>query len=80
MKMRAKLKIDGITKHSDTCETLSFRAIGKSDSYDATGSDENSTFSSFTPSATLTMSITNLALIGTFELGQEFYVDFTPVE
>lgn len=44
----------------------------------ATGSPEDNTFAAATPSATLDMSITNPETVGFFELGQAYYVDFTP--
>lgn len=78
--MRAKLVIDKVTRHSETSESLSFRAVGKSESYPADGSDENNTFAMWTPSASLSMSITNPALIGKFNEGEEYYVDFSLAE
>jgi len=77
--MRAKMKVTAAVKHSPTQEDLEFGAVCKSDGYPADGSDENNTFAKWTPAATLKMSITNPALVGQFAIGQEFYVDFTPV-
>ena len=77
--MRAKMKVTAVQHHSDTYEALSFSAVSKCDGYPEDGSDENNTFAKWTPSAELKMSITNPALIGKFEAGQEFYVDFTPI-
>jgi hypothetical protein len=78
--MRAKMRVSN-TKKSEGAnyEELTFNAVSKSDGYPADGSDENNTFAKWTPSAELKMSITNPALIGQFTVGQEFYVDFTPV-
>jgi hypothetical protein len=76
--MRAKLKLTNIVKF-ENCETLTFFAVGKSEVYPPDGYDENNTFSRWTPSAELKMTITNPNLLDKFELGQEFYVDFTPV-
>lgn len=79
MKMRAKMKLVSVNKLSDTCEVLEFRAVCKSNGpYPADGSDENNTFAKWTPTADLRMSITNPDLVGGFEVGQEFYLDFTP--
>lgn len=77
--MRAKMKVSAVKHHSDDYEQLSFKAVSKSDGYPADGTDENNTYAKWTPTADLTMSITNPALIGKFSEGQEFYVDFTPV-
>lgn len=77
--MRAKLRVDDI-KCFDTCETLTFNAVCKSDGYPSDGSDEDNSFARWTPSAHLTMTIQNPALWGKFKYGDKFYVDFTPAE
>jgi hypothetical protein len=77
--MRAKLQIASVTKHSDTCEQLKFHGVAAK-SYPADGSDEDNTFAKFSPSVALDITITNPALIGQFEPGQRFYVDFIPAE
>ena len=79
MNMRAKMKVVSVVKHSDTYEELEFSAVCKNDGpYPPDGTDENNTFAKWTPSASLKMSITNPGLIGNFNPGQEFYVDFSP--
>ena len=78
--MRAKMKVVATKVHSETSEELELAAVCKNDGYPADGSDENNTFAKWTPSATLRMSITNPDLVGKFTAGQEFYVDFTPVD
>lgn len=79
MIMRAKLKLATIDKHEDVQqETLFFHAVCKTDGYDDDGLDENNTYAKFTPSADLRMLINNPVLLGQFEVGQEFYVDFIP--
>jgi hypothetical protein len=78
-KMRAKLQVASVTKHQG-CEVLNFHAVCKSGSYPTDGSDEDNTFARFTPSAELKMTVNNPALLGQFEPGQKFYVDFTPTE
>lgn len=77
--MRAKFKITSVEKYAHECEVLNFSAVSRSDSYPEDGSDENNTYAMYTPSANLKMTVNNPALIGKFEPGQEFYVDFTPV-
>ena len=77
--MRAKMIVRSVKKHGDPvyCVNLTFAAVAKSDGYPADGSDENNTFARWTPSAALQMSVTNPALLDAFEVGQQFYVDFT---
>jgi hypothetical protein len=77
--MRAKLQIASVTKHNDTCEQLKFHGVAAK-SYPADGSDEDNTFAKFSPSVALDITITNPALIGKFEPGEKFYVDFTPAD
>lgn len=79
--MRAKLKVTSVTKGPVsyvTEERLTFAAVYKEGAYPADGSDEDNTFSKFTPQADLSMVIQSPALLGKFEVGQKFYVDFTP--
>lgn len=75
--MRAKLQISSITKHNATCEQLKFHGVAAK-AYPADGSDEDNTFAKWSPSVALEITITNPALIGKFEPGQKFYVDFSP--
>lgn len=74
--MRAKLKITGVDKY-EASENVRFTAVGPSE-YPADGTDENNTYAKWTPSAELSISITNPNLLGRFEVGQEYYVDFHP--
>jgi hypothetical protein len=71
------MRCNTVTKSGDT-ESLNFSAVCKSDGYPADGSDENNSFARWTPSASLSMSVTNPALAGKIQQGDEFYVDFTP--
>lgn len=73
--MRAKLRINRIEKF-ERSEKLHFNAVGKS-SYPGDGSDENNTYASYTPSANFEIHITNPALLGRFNVGETFYLDFT---
>ena len=77
--MRAKLVVSSVVV-GDNSETLRLNAVAKSGSYDESGSDEDNTFSKFTPSANMDMLIMNPDLFGKFRVGQKFYVDFTEVE
>jgi hypothetical protein len=76
--MRAKLVINRI-EHSGSCETLHFNAVARSDNYPVDGSDEDNTYARYSPSASLTITIANPALLGKFTAGERYYVDFTPV-
>lgn len=84
-KMRAKLRVGSVMPYQVEGKTVServvFHGVTKSDGpYPADGSDENNTFAKFTPSVLLDIQIANPALLGGFEPGDIFYVDFTPVE
>ena len=75
--MRAKLKITSIVKH-DGQDALYFAAVGKDGTYPESGLSEDNTFAKFTPSAELKMIVQNPALLNKFNIGDKFYVDFTP--
>lgn len=60
-------------------ETLVLYAVSKSDGYPEDGSDEDNTYAKWSPYGRLELSIANPALLGSFALGETFYVDFTPV-
>lgn len=77
-KMRAKLAVRTVTSATG-CDVLTFSGVSASQ-YPEDGSDENNTFAKFSPSVTLDMSITNPVLVGTFKVGDTFYVDFIPVD
>lgn len=77
--MRAKMAVNRIEQHSNS-ETLHFNAVCKNGTYPADGSDEDNTFAKFSPSANLSIQITNPALVGQFKVGEKYYVDFTPAE
>lgn len=77
--MRAKLQISSVTKHQGGNETLKFHGVSKPTGYGDDGLDEDNTFAKFSPSVNLEITIANPALLGQFEAGQKFYVDFTPV-
>lgn len=62
-------------------ETLRFAGVAKSDGpYPADGSDENNSFSKWSPQVDFCIVVANPALFGKFEPGETFYVDFTPAE
>ena len=75
--MRAKMRVESV-EYFEGSERLKFRAVGAS-RYPNDGTDEDNTYARFTPSAELTLTVTNPALRGKFEPGQTYYVDFTAV-
>lgn len=75
--MRAKMRVSNIERNSETCETLHFHCVARSDGYPADGSDENNTFAKFSPSGETRIQVMNPNLIGKFEVGEEYYLDFT---
>lgn len=81
-KMRAKVRVGCILpfQNSDgviSSERLMLHGVA-ANRYPADGSDENNTFARFSPSVSIDMQITNPALIGAFDVGETFYVDFIP--
>jgi hypothetical protein len=83
--MRAKMGVGMVQEHfygengAKSSETLTMTAVSKN-KYDETGLDEDNTFATFTPGASLVVQIANPALWGKFKHGDAFYVDFTPAE
>ena len=71
--MRAKLTVTEVTRKAWGGDHVKFSA-----KYSDT--PEDNSFATATPSAHADFNIDNPALKGTFEPGDTFYVDFTPVE
>lgn len=74
MKMRAKFTVDMIVPGVGV-EQIHFKA-----KYDPQNSPEDNTYSKYTSSASAVLNITNPSLIGTFNLDDQFYVDFMPIK
>ena len=90
-KMRAKFQVGFVQEHfygakdengkpTKSQETLTMHAVCKTGGYDDTGLDEDNTFAKFSPGAKLDINIANPALWGKFEVGEKYYLDFTPAE
>lgn len=47
-------------------------------SYPGGDSEENKSFSKWTPQGSIEMTITNPAAVEFFEIGKAYYIDFTP--
>ena len=76
--MRAKMRVTDVQKY-DMNQIVKMTAVGKS-GYPEDGADENNSYARWTPSADLSISIANPALFDQFEVGQQFYLDFTKAE
>lgn len=78
MSMRAKFVLTKSEKQSETLETLEFHAV-TSKPFDTDGKSEDNDFARWTPAGRIEMTVTNANIIGSFKLGQSFYVDFSEV-
>jgi hypothetical protein len=67
MTVKAKFKCESVTKFGAQEDVKLTPVTG--------GSDENKSFSKYTPSGKLELSITNEALFGHFQPGQEYYLE-----
>lgn len=74
--MRAKMRVNRIDQLGEA-QRLVMNAVYKDGAYPADGSDEDNTFAKFTPQADLNITINNPALVGKFQVGETYYVDFT---
>ena len=77
MNVRAKMKVMAITPfHSSdpngVCGEVRLMPVFND-------SPENKTWSKYTPNGECRMTITNRGAIDAFELGKEYFLDFTPV-
>jgi len=77
--MTAKFRITSVVKLSDQLDELTFMAV-TSKPFDQDGNSEDNSFARWTPSGELKMTISNPNLIGKFQVGQAFYLDFSPAE
>lgn len=83
--MRAKMVVRSVAPTRDDSgqstelDRLTFSAVTTSP-FGADGESEDNTYAKWTPSAELSMTITNPNLLGKFAVGDTFYVDFTKVE
>ena len=85
---RCKVRVESVKFYgsqdgSHTVEEIQMRAVAgtkASQGYPADGSDEDNTYSRFTPSADFRISVTNPVLFGQFKPEQKYYVDLTLAE
>jgi hypothetical protein len=74
--MRAKMQVDSVVRTS-WGETLKLSAVCGNKPFGPNGESEDNTYARNTPSGTLELTITNPGLIGKFNPGQKFYLDFS---
>lgn len=81
--MRAKFEVAEVTpQHEGTAsalEELKFRAVTTKD-FDPDGNSEDNSFSRWTPTGELVMTVTNPDLHGKFAVGEKYYLDFSKAE
>lgn len=84
IKMRAKMRVADINTYpkdgDPSQETLVLYAVGPKGSYPEDGRDENNTYAKWSPSGRLELTVANPALFGEFEVGEEYYLDFTKAD
>lgn len=68
----AKFKVGSVTDFGNNNNEVNLSPV-------TSGSEENKSFSQYTPSAAIQMHITNPAAIGFFKSGKEYYVEFREV-
>lgn len=79
--MRAKMSVREVKPFTppNVGVTLSLYAV-TSKPFGPDGESEDNTYAKWTPTANLSMTITNPALADKFAVGDTFYVDFTKVD
>lgn len=76
--LRCKLRVVEVLHQKKEDGSTSQERVKLSAVY--SGSDENKTFSKYTPQANLDIYIDNPSAFGKLSSGHEFYVDFTPAQ
>jgi hypothetical protein len=79
--MRAKFIVNHVNVNKNdegqtTSENLTMNAVCKSTAYPADGTDEDNTFSLWSPFGELKLTITNPNLFGKLIVGDKYYLDF----
>jgi hypothetical protein len=69
--VRAKFRVTSLTKYEGGTSEIKLTPV-------STGSEENKRFWTYTPSGIITFSCVNEEAVKEFEVGKEYYVDFTP--
>lgn len=77
--MRAKMTVQSVSPFQGG-EVLAMSAVCGNKPYGPNGENEDNSFARWTPTGSLTLTITNPDLLGKFQPGQNFYLDFTPAQ
>ena len=78
MAVRAKFKVISITRQAGWSGVKELQSIKMQPV--SSGSEENKAFYAATPSGSIDLSVVPEAVGRQFDIGQEFYVDFTPAD
>lgn len=73
MTVRAKFKVEAVTHRSGDAFTVELWPV-------TSGSEENKQFYKWTPSGKIELVTINAAAAEQFEVGAEYYIDFTRAE
>lgn len=73
MKTRCKFTVEKVTRYQGKFEQITLNAVHGG------LSEEDKSFSAFTPSGKLEITVTNPVVVGTFEPGKSYYLDLIPV-
>jgi hypothetical protein len=71
--VRAKFVVDKISKTRFGSHEIALTPV-------STGSEENKEFFKWTPGGVITLSVVSDATVAQFEVGKEYYIDFTPAQ
>jgi hypothetical protein len=74
--MRAKMQVQSVTRQQGS-EQLKLSAVCGKAPFGKEGESKDNTYARWTPSGELSLTVTNPALLGKFNPGQKFYLDFT---
>lgn len=73
MTVRAKFKVEAVTHRSGDAYTVELWPV-------TSGSEENAKFYKWTPSGKIELQTINASAADQFEVGREYYIDFTKAE
>ena len=73
-KVKAKFKVDKVTDMGNDIEIVHMWAVTDD------GIPENARFHKYTPGGEVSITIDNPAIVGFFQEGKEYYIDFTPAD
>ncbi len=76
MTVRAKFKVDSIEPEYEGLVTIRLSPVVKMDDPE----NENNQYWKYTPSGQIILGVVNPAASDQFEIGKEYYVDFTSAE